>query len=64
MGMPSVFFRLVYRAHGTKAVERNILSFCGFKPVRTTLIGGLGDMPDARRAGWLDKIARLGSKAT
>jgi len=64
MGMPSIFFELVYRAHGTKAVERNILAFCGFKPVRSTLIGGLGNMPDARRAAWLGKLARFGSKAT
>lgn len=63
MGMPSLFFQLVYRAHGTKCVERNILAFCGFKPVRTTFIGGLGAMPDTERAAWLEKLGKMGAKA-
>jgi putative NADPH-quinone reductase len=64
MGMPSLFFQLVYRAHGAKSVERNILAFCGFRPVRTTLIGGLGAMPAAKRAAWIEKLERFGRTAT
>jgi putative NADPH-quinone reductase len=62
MGMPSLFFQLIYRAHGTKAVERNILSFYGINPVRTTLIGGLGNMPARQRTAWLKKLESLGGR--
>lgn len=39
MGMPGFFYRLFYRAHSVKSFRRNILRFCGFRPVRTTVIG-------------------------
>ena len=39
MGMPAFFYRLYFRAHSIKNLERNILSFCGIRPVHTTLIG-------------------------
>ena len=64
MGMPAIFFRLVYRAHGTRALERSILAFCGFGPIRTTLIGGVGSLNDARRAAWIRKIEGCGRKGT
>jgi putative NADPH-quinone reductase len=64
MGMPAVFFRLVYQAHGTKSVERSILAFCGISPIRTTLIGGVEGMSDADRAGWLRRMERAGRKGS
>jgi putative NADPH-quinone reductase len=64
MGMPALFFQLVYRAHGTKSVERNILAFCGVSPVRTTLIGGVEAMSDTQRAACLTKLATFGRRAT
>jgi putative NADPH-quinone reductase len=39
MGMPSLFYRWFYRAHSLKSFERNILYFCGIRPVRATVIG-------------------------
>jgi putative NADPH-quinone reductase len=38
MGMPAFFYRLFYRAHSVNSFRRNILRFCGFNPVRTSLI--------------------------
>lgn len=35
MGMPALAYRLWYRAHALKALERNILRFVGFAPVRS-----------------------------
>lgn len=58
MGMPAFFYRIYYRAHSVKSLQRNILDFCGIAPVRTTLIGTLED--DRARARWLEKLAGLG----
>lgn len=62
MGMPSLFYRLVYRAHSLKSLERNILGFCGFKPVRASVIGMVEGSAKARRA-WLERLAGLGKRA-
>ena len=47
MGMPAFFYRIFYRAHAVKSLQRNVLAFCGFAPVRATLIG----MVESRAAG-------------
>jgi putative NADPH-quinone reductase len=61
MGMPALFYRLYYRAHSVRSLERNILAFVGIAPVRTTLIGMIEKPP--RREAWLRKIAVLGATA-
>jgi putative NADPH-quinone reductase len=33
MGMPSMFYRLYYRAHSVRSLARNILGFVGIDPV-------------------------------
>ena len=64
MGMPVLVFRAYFLSHSLKALERNILCFCGIGPVRASLIG----MVEASRSGWRDrwlvKMARLGGKGT
>ncbi|NKI36609.1 NAD(P)H-dependent oxidoreductase [Wenzhouxiangella sp. XN79A] len=59
MGMPGFFYRSFYRAHSLKSLKRNILSFCGFRPVRTTAIGRVDSSP-AYRARWLKRIRAMG----
>ncbi len=60
MGMPGFFYRLFYRAHSVKSFRRNILRFCGFKPVRVTLIGvSVGG--ERARAKWLRCLQTMGS---
>ena len=62
MGMPALFYRLVYRAHSLKSFRRNILRFCGFKPVRCSLISvSVGG--DKARARWLERARALGRAA-
>lgn len=39
MGMPTLVYRWYFRAHSLKALERNILGFVGFAPIRETLVG-------------------------
>ena len=43
MGMPAAIYRWYFKAHTVKSLKRNILSFCGFKPVNFTLIGGVDE---------------------
>jgi putative NADPH-quinone reductase len=40
-------------AHSLKSLERNILKFCGIKPVRETLFGMVDAVSDKKRSGWL-----------
>lgn len=62
MGMPGLFYRLVYRAHSLKSLERNILKFVGIKPVHSTVIGMVEGSAE-QRAEWLDEMRSLGKAA-
>jgi putative NADPH-quinone reductase len=61
MGMPSFFYKWFYRAHSLKSFERNILHFCGIRPVRATVIGMVESKPARERA--LAAMRRFGAKA-
>lgn len=60
MGMPAPFYRFVYRAHSLKSLERNILRFTGFSPVRHSIIGSVGGS-SGHRARWLERVRKLGA---
>ena len=60
MGMPACVYRWFYLAHSVKSLQRNILAFCGIRPTRTTLIGGVESMSEQQYAGWLDEMRGLG----
>jgi len=54
MGMPGLWYRIVYRAHSLKSFERNILNFVGIAPVATSIVGTVeGSAP--HRGEWLDR---------
>lgn len=61
MGMPSLFYRLVYGAHSVKSLERNVLKFVGFKPVGRTLVGQVED--EKQREAALEEMRALGARA-
>jgi putative NADPH-quinone reductase len=63
MGMPAFVYRFYFRAHSVKNLERNILGFVGVAPIHATLVGLVESMSDARRSGWLKKLAELGRRA-
>lgn len=63
MGMPAIAYRIWFRAHCVKALERNVLKFVGIAPVRTTLIGGVEGMSETKRENWLAEMRRLGKAA-
>jgi putative NADPH-quinone reductase len=59
MGMPAWLYRVYFRAHSLKSLERNILAFVGIRPLRETLIGLVeGSAP--RRERWLRRLRDLG----
>ena len=63
MGMPALVYRVWYRAHSLKALERNIHAFCGIGPIRETLIGNVEGCGRAARERWLAKLESLGREA-
>lgn len=62
MGMPALFYTLYFRAHGLKALERNILRFIGFGPIRHSIVGSV-EGSAAHRKRWLERSGRLGAAA-
>jgi len=60
MGMPAWVYRLIFFAHSVKSLRRNILGFCGIRPIKSTLIGSIEGMSEKRRTGWLDEMRGLG----
>ncbi|MZR31489.1 NAD(P)H-dependent oxidoreductase [Sneathiella litorea] len=63
MGMPGWFFRWFYCAHSAMALKRNLLHFCGIKPVRFTYLGMVEAASENERRKWLESIRKLGRKA-
>lgn len=63
MGMPAAIYRMIFRAHGLKNLERSMLGLCGFGPVRSTLIGRVESGGDAYREKWLGRVRKLGAAA-
>ena len=63
MGMPGFFYRWVYRAHSLKSLERNILGFTGFAPIRTTVVGNVETPHASRRQRHLENMRALGRAA-
>ena len=62
MGMPAIVYRLLFRAHGVKTLERSILWWSGISPIRTCLIGNIGERDAAKRSKWLDQLRRWGAQ--
>ena len=63
MGMPAFWYRWYFMAHGVRGLERNILGFCGIKPIRETFIGMIGAPRSESHEKWLDKMHLLGVEA-
>jgi putative NADPH-quinone reductase len=62
MGMPALFYRWYFGAHGLKSFERSILKWCGVKPIRETLLGLAESGNAQKRQKWLQQMAELGRK--
>ncbi len=62
MGMPALAYRIFYRAHSMKNLERNILGFCGFHPVRCSVFGNIEGSIEQRKK-YLNVVELLGTAA-
>ncbi len=60
MGMPSLVYRWIFRAHSLRSLERNILGFVGIGPIHETLVGGVDGLGREGAGRWLDEMAELG----
>lgn len=63
MGMPALVYRLWYGAHAVKSLRRNILQFCGIKPVRIGYFGMVATRDSARRERFLATVEHWGQGA-
>ena len=62
MVMPALFYRWYFRAHSLKSLERNILAFCGIRPIRG-VVGIVESIGAAGRGNWLARIQQLEERA-
>jgi putative NADPH-quinone reductase len=62
MGVPATIYRVWFRAHSLKSLERNILGFVGIGPIHETLIGLVESGGEARHALWLARLRALGKR--
>jgi putative NADPH-quinone reductase len=63
MGMPALVYRWYFGAHSLKSLERNILGFCGIRPIRESLFGMVEAAGDAKRRRWLATMRTHGRRA-
>lgn len=62
MGMPALFYRLIFGAQGVRFLRRGLLGMCGIGPMRATYIGSV-DGKKFSGAKWLEEMRALGRAA-
>jgi len=62
MGMPTLLYRTIFGAHGTKAFSRSILGMAGFAPINTSYFGGTS-ITSPKCATLIERMRELGSNA-
>lgn len=63
MGMPAIAYRLFYRAHSLKSLERNIFAFVGFGPIRSSVFGMVDALTPEKVDTLCRKVTQMGRKA-
>ncbi|MBA4743454.1 MAG: NAD(P)H-dependent oxidoreductase [Azoarcus sp.] len=64
MGMPAFAYRWWFGAHSVRSLERNILKFVGFSPVRSSLIGMVESPAKKGRERWLVRMREFGARGS
>ncbi len=64
MGMPSLVFRIFYRAHGLRGLKRSILQFVWFNPVRFSYFGMVASVAPQKRGEWIEQLREAGRQLT
>jgi putative NADPH-quinone reductase len=63
MMMPALVYRWYFGAHSLKCLKRNVLSFCGMRPIRSHVIGSVGIGSREHHYRSLERIRRYARKA-
>ena len=63
MGMPAFIYRWYMRAHSLKSLEHDILRFVGISPVRSTVLGSVGQRSGESIERALDCVRALARRA-
>jgi putative NADPH-quinone reductase len=64
MGMPATAYKLMFGAHGVRGFESSILGMAGIKPIRETLMGGVGALSREKAEALLARMTRLGKEVS
>ncbi|WP_430404361.1 NAD(P)H-dependent oxidoreductase [Hyphomonas sp.] len=60
MGMPGLVYRFGMDAGSLRALERGVLGLSGFKPLHHTILGGAGDVDEAKFKRWCTDMRVFG----
>jgi len=63
MGMPGFAYRWFYMAHSLRSLDRNILKFCGIRPVKWSIFGNAEDPAGRAQKAFLQTAKPLGAEA-
>jgi putative NADPH-quinone reductase len=63
MGMPGFIYRWYFGAYALRMMKRNILSFVGVSPIRSTIYGSIENVSPEKRQSWLKEMHSLGAAA-
>ncbi len=64
MGMPAAIYRWYFWNHGIRSLNRNVLKFVGFSPVRELLIGQVEKLNESQAQARFEEMLRLGKNAS
>ncbi len=62
MDTPKWYYKLVYLQPGHNSMRKNILEFCGIKPVKITSFGPVKTASQKRITSWLLQVQKLGER--
>ena len=62
MGMPKAAYRVMFGAHGVKALEKSVLGFAGMKPIKESLFGMVENDKPEKMAKRIAKFRETGAK--
>jgi putative NADPH-quinone reductase len=60
MDTPKWYYSLIYKSPGHNSVKKNILEFCGIKPVKITSFSPIKTADSKKRTNWLNRAEELG----
>lgn len=63
MGMTGLAYRWFFFAHSLRTLDRNILKFCGIRPVKWSIYGNFEDPSGQAQKTFLSKAEALGRNA-